>query len=158
MLNNFGFTMAELVIVISIIAILASAEFFVYYGGQITGRDVKRVSDINSIAKTIETLRDPLNGTYGSTYAQFRTDFPSNPPDDPVSNRHYCIAINNTEPISPIPPPTSNTLAANGCPTPLGSYQPLGMSFPIPSNTKAWTLCASMENRDKPNCIQSLQR
>lgn len=58
-----GFTIVELLIVIVVIGILAAITIVAYNGIQGRGRDAKRLSDINAIAKAIELYKAD-NGSY----------------------------------------------------------------------------------------------
>ncbi len=58
-----GFTIIELLIVIAIIAILATIVLVTYNGAQAKARDSKRVSDINSIQTKLEEYYNE-NGSY----------------------------------------------------------------------------------------------
>lgn len=92
-----GFTIVELLIVIVVIAILASISIVAYNGIQSRAQDAKRLSDMNSLIKRIEIYIaenrvTPLCGTSSScssTYASGSgalSDFINNPPlIDPIN-------------------------------------------------------------------------
>src|SRR6478735_9272751 len=61
--HRHGFTIVELLIVIVVIAILASITVVAYSGIQVRARDSQRLSDINAIAKALE-LYKTQNGQY----------------------------------------------------------------------------------------------
>ncbi len=156
-----GFTLIELMVVIAIIAILAVVGFTVFSGAQGQARDGVRRSEIDGLAKSIETSKDPATGIYAYTVADFNKDFPTNKPHDPTSARSYCIATDAS--TTPAPPAVATTNAATGCPTGGGAtYTVINTTtptgIPLPASTTSWTLCASLERGATPFCIQSLQR
>ena len=57
--NPKGFTLIELMVVITIIAILAVTGFVVYSSISARGRDVKRISEIDAIQKAMEKNYQP---------------------------------------------------------------------------------------------------
>ena len=59
-----GFTLVELLVVITIIAILAVVGITAFSGAQKTARDGRRRADIDSIAKAMESKYDPVTGKY----------------------------------------------------------------------------------------------
>ncbi len=58
-----GFTLIELMVAISIVAILATMGFSTYTKAQSSARDSKRVSDLQEIAKALEQYK-AISGTY----------------------------------------------------------------------------------------------
>ena len=67
-LNNLvGFTLIELMVVIAIIAILATIGFTAYSQAQKIARDGKRIEDIQTAQKSIETYRVATNSLPGWT-------------------------------------------------------------------------------------------
>lgn len=80
-----GFTLIELMVVISIIAILAAVGLIVYSTAQQNGRDSKRIQDIQEIQKSLETFYT-LTQTYPASFGSsgFNTYFQSGlVPTDP---------------------------------------------------------------------------
>ena len=63
MINKRGFTLVELLIVITIIAVLSVIGITVYSGVQKNARDARRRADIDSIAKALEIYKSQ-NNTY----------------------------------------------------------------------------------------------
>lgn len=63
--NYPGFTLIELMVVIAIIAILATIGFAVYRNAQVTARDGKRVADIQEIQKALEQYY-AVNGSFST--------------------------------------------------------------------------------------------
>lgn len=62
--KNLGFTLVELMIAITIVAILATIGLTVYTNSQKSARDAKRRSDINAIANALEISRDQNSNLY----------------------------------------------------------------------------------------------
>ena len=62
--KQLGFTIVELLIVIVVIAILAAISIAVYNGIQQRARDTQRVSDVNSIMKSLEAYKIVNDGVY----------------------------------------------------------------------------------------------
>lgn len=62
--RNKGFTLIELMVVVSIIAILSVIGVTAFSSAQKQGRDAKRRADIDAIAKALESNRDGVAGTY----------------------------------------------------------------------------------------------
>ena len=67
--NSRGFTIVELLIVIIVIAILATLVITAYNGVQAKARDVKRQGDANSVQKAAEAYNADNSG-YPTTTAQ----------------------------------------------------------------------------------------
>lgn len=135
-----GFTLIELMIVISIIAILSVIGMVIYGGVQKSARDARRKADIDSIANAMEANYDkPTNpGQYSPLAA---TMFSSGViPEDPIGAGSatgcggaiciYCV----TQHLTTIPVRAScistSSLPAEG--VPLGG-------------TAKWTICANLE-------------
>lgn len=80
--NPQGFTLVELLVVISIIAILSIIGMTVFTAVQKNARDARRKSDINDIAKAFEIYANPGNANKYSALSttQFSTDaIPTDP-------------------------------------------------------------------------------
>lgn len=52
--RTFGFTFVELMMVVAILAILASVSFFSYQNYIKNARDSQRITDLNSISKSLD--------------------------------------------------------------------------------------------------------
>lgn len=61
--NSLGFTLVELLVVISIIAILSAVGMVIYSGTRIKARDAVRKADLNSISTALEQYK-MINGSY----------------------------------------------------------------------------------------------
>src|SRR5260221_14568315 len=69
-----GFTLVEMMVVISIIAILSAIGLTVYTQAQKAGRDAKRQSDIQEIQKALEQYY-AINQTYPSTMSTLNSSY-----------------------------------------------------------------------------------
>jgi prepilin-type N-terminal cleavage/methylation domain-containing protein len=93
----FGFTLVELLVVISIIGILATLAMVSYTGAQKQARDTRRKSDLKQYQAALESYANSYQALYpkyggGTPITTLCT--PSNLnitpcPDDPVSSNHY---------------------------------------------------------------------
>lgn len=149
MTRRGGFTIVELIITITIMAILMTLAVVGLRGTQANGRDEDRKADIGNITRSLEAFyssgRDDLatNGRYPGTNAiknqlntqttyDFLPDIEQNslraPGIAPTANASLIVATNATQTAAGIlPKPTKDTYV----------YQPL---YRNPS-TGAWTLC-----------------
>jgi len=115
-LNKRGFTLIELMVVVAIMAVLASVGFVSYGAVKKKGNDSKRKADLNNIMTTIEMLKNDSAAV--STAAAACTDnmfadsdtddicagnsisngndvlIPSLP-DDPTTTQHYKVFYTN---------------------------------------------------------------
>ncbi len=162
-----GFTLIEILVVISIIAILAVIGISVYSGAQGAARDGRRRSEVTSIARSIESAKDYTTGVYKYDSTTAGNDFPKGLPDDPNAAAstpvHYCITTSNSSTTPPAVP--NNTWTNGGCPaSPYGtvssststtSANNLGATTP---DVKSWTLCAQLERSTTPFCVSSLTK
>lgn len=72
MKKNIGFTLVELLIVISIIAILSMVLTISFSGAQKNSRDQRRVADLQAIQKAAEQMM-MLSGTYPTSINSYRS-------------------------------------------------------------------------------------
>ncbi len=90
--NPKGFTLVELLVVVSIIAILSVIGVTVFTGIQKGARDTKRKGDVEAMAKALESN---FTSTYPTTVAA--TYFTSGlVPTDPQATRSYTTTLNAT--------------------------------------------------------------
>lgn len=93
--NPKGFTLVELLVVISIIAILSVVGITIFSGTQKTARDARRRADVDAISKAIETRYNSTQNQYctanaGTYCAPAATWFAGGSiPKDPQTNADY---------------------------------------------------------------------
>ena len=154
MKKDLGFTLVELLVVISIIAILATVGIASFNVAQQSARDGRARSDVTNIAKSIETSRnsDPVTGTVAYTYsaANYTSDFKT----APAGKNAYCI-LNGTSVV-----PGDPTVAwTTTCPAadPNNNWSPV--SSGTVTTTYYWKVCTWLErDTTKPYCIASLSQ
>lgn len=142
-----GFTLVELLVVISIIAILSVIGITIFSSAQQSARNARRRGDIDAIAKALEVNKGATTYNVLAT-----TQFTSGviPVDSNNGVYTYCA---NTGTIAPIPPANWGALA---CPT---GWTLISDTYP-PAATTAWTVCARLEGGTNPTnifCRQSSQ-
>jgi prepilin-type N-terminal cleavage/methylation domain-containing protein len=164
--SNSGFTLIELMVVIALIAILALLGVSLYTNIQRSARDAKRQTDIDSIAKSIETSRDvTINPTqYRYTPTIFSSDYPNRLPTDPLGTMNYCIGVTNTPAaLQDLPSGVVNNWTS-GCPSafpgaqgsPLSISSPGGLSGSFPNGTRSWMVCAKLEGNGMAYCRKNV--
>jgi len=79
-----GFTLIEILIVVSIIGVLSSLTLLGLGSFRASGRDVKRVTDLRQITNALE-LYYSKNGVYPDTLAQLVPSVIAKLPADPVN-------------------------------------------------------------------------
>lgn len=166
-MKNKGFTLVELLVVVSIIAILSVIGLAVYTNVQKNTRDGIRRVEINNLAKSIESTKDPTATNYTYTLANYNSDYPTNKPRDPLKSAtspQYCVAS------SAVADPTNTTWADTSvCPTApattwyfmvdsTGAYNTTdSQNKLISTGTRYWKVCARMEIASAPFCQGNLQ-
>lgn len=173
--NPKGFTLVELLIAVTVLAVISLIGIAVLTGLQASARDAKRREDITNIAKSIESNKNYSTGNYlYSFFKELPREFPSAIPEDPLNNTsnpniRYCMAVNQ---IDATPPDTTSTRNLNW-----SSQTCADLSLTVSYNTfiwhelpqkqtlgsanghvKSWALCASMEKAATPFCIRSLSQ
>lgn len=146
-LNPKGFTLVELLVVISIIAILSVIGITIFSSVQINARDARRKGDIDAIAKALEANKVPGSQTYNVlANAQFAGGVI--PADSVNGSAAYCANISTTAGADAPAAPTTwvNTSA---CPT---AYTAVSTTYPT-STATSWTVCALLESGSNPSDI-----
>lgn len=152
-----GFTLLELLIAISIIAILSVFAVALFTNVQPDARDSKRRLELEAIAKALE-LNKTTSGNYnpvtasqfsGKVYPGGDTDYAKDP-----QGYAYCIYAS-TSTTSPTPPDPDdlNTIWNNKNCT--GSdWKEINLNQPG-NTTVSWTICTRLENRNNPTVLCS---
>lgn len=113
LLPNSGFTLIELLVVVAILAILSVIGYSIFAGAQGNARDGVRRTELNNLAKNIETTKDVTGGfpLYKYTDTQYGSDYPQIKPKDPsidTAKSFYCVATSTgLTPATTITDPTS---------------------------------------------------
>ena len=145
MKNNFGFTnrgftLIELLVVVAIVAILALVGIFVYSSTLQSGRDAKRQSDVQSIAKALEVHYDNYNAQYPAidpTWFITPVNATAQVPTDPIDGDNSCYL-------------SSGNIICRYCfvtpgsPRACVSSDPATPAFSTPA--PAFEICANMES------------
>lgn len=128
-----GFTLAELLIVITIISVLATMSIFVLTGNQQKARDAKRKSDIKAIQTALELYRAD-KGKYPTAIGDLSPTYIKQIPLDPrsssanftytyfpdVTQKNYCVVTclenkNDPDKVGVIDGPTAGIVNIAGC-------------------------------------------
>lgn len=146
-----GFTLVELLVVISIIAILSVIGLTIFTSTQRNARDAKRRADIDAIANALEVGKVINTAVY--QFPVYSTSFAGGAfPVDPSSPAQaYCITTATTG----ITPAVATAAFATGCSGWSGSVV-INNGNPIGTTINAWTVCASLENAT-PYCKSNSQ-
>ncbi len=89
MKRNSGFTIIEMLIVVTILAMLAGVLVPVLEDAGASARDARRAADLKAVQSALEAYKRE-NGTYPSTDNGWLTDAPAgNPPADPYGPNGY---------------------------------------------------------------------
>jgi type II secretion system protein G len=98
--NTYGFTLLELLIVISIIGILVTVATASYSSSQQKARNSRRMSDVKNIQNALEQYYSDNDATYpaesGGQASLSTTYMPAGWPSDPKPGRVYEYTTNAT--------------------------------------------------------------
>ncbi len=150
-----GFTLVELIIIVTIIAILSVIGITVFSSVQKNARDAKRKADINAIAKALE-VKQVNDGDYAGLSVR---DFANGIiPQNSFPGQPYCIGGSSTS-TPPNPPsvwgsptgPAGNTCSPN---PPYSQINSDGSYMLDGGLNISWRTCAVLEN--PPNTIYCL--
>lgn len=137
--SSKGFTLMELLVVISIIAIMAAIGFTVFNNAQRNARDARRRSEVDSIAKALEIKKVPNATTY-SVLAP--TDFVNGVIPVDTTTAKYCVAESTT---STVPGAPTTWATTDACPTEPTGYNAVSGSAPA-ATAVSWRVCTLLEN------------
>lgn len=93
-----GFTLVELLVVISIISVLVTLVVGGFRSSQARGRDVQRKSDLKQVANALELYysdygKYPDTLTWRTTFTDGKTVYFKTLPDDPTSSLDYFYRV-----------------------------------------------------------------
>lgn len=148
--NEKGFTLVELLVVISILAILSVIGLSVFSGVQRNARDARRREEIDAIAKALEANKVMNTAVYPTlTAAMFQAG--AIPTD--TTTAQYSVAWSTTIGASAPAVPTAwaATVANPTAASPWGTATAGTVNTSNPPGTAtAWTVCALLENGANP--------
>lgn len=143
-----GFTLVELLVVLTILILLAIAGMVLFMGTQKGARDAKRKGDIDAIANVLEVNKqfDGYPALVGSFFAEGVI------PQEGRTEK-YCIISSQISP-GPYSDPDSLAWEGSDCP-PSSNYFRVDESTPV-ANAVSWKICALLES-EKVYCKISQQ-
>jgi prepilin-type N-terminal cleavage/methylation domain-containing protein len=148
--NKKGFTLVELLIVISIIAVLAIISIAVYGSFQSKARDARRDADIEAIAAAMEGNYADTSTTPYSLSGSIFSD--GKVPTDPTSGKAYCwySAGTGTNSIRTTDPAA---WAASTCPAIATVYTGTALTATTTSSNQTWwKVCTTKDNGSTVAC------
>lgn len=134
-ISGSGFTLVELLIAISILAILSVMGIVIFNGVQLKGRDAARRQDLDALVKALE-VNHSVSGYAPLAPGQFASG--SIPATDPKGNPYCGNKDQNVITANPV-------VWTATCPV---EYNPISTTIPVPSSgsTTSWKVCISLES------------
>lgn len=86
-----GFTLVELLVAISIVAVLATIGFTLFQTTQASARDAKRRVDVDALSTALETHFDAVTGIYSALDGTWFAD--KVVPKDPLDTGDYIYSV-----------------------------------------------------------------
>lgn len=160
--SQLGFTLIELMVAISIVAILSIVGIVVYTNVQKTARDSRRSQDLNSIANALESKKQAGGVVYQAlTAAEFSGGVvPKDPKADSTGsdNQKYCFWGNTDVPPTPGPTAPAYTAGINWSNCTGGGVasdapgEVIGANIPSRADITSWLICAKLESKQAIEC------
>lgn len=154
--SHKGFTLVELLVAITIIAVLAAVGVVVFGGIQAKARDSRRSQDLIALANVLEGKR--VAGTIYYT-ALAGSDFANGsvPTDPRFATQQYCFwGSTDVPPAPPIAKPSAASVTWTSCAGPSADYTAVAGTGVPTDTTKvtSWTICAKQESvTDGVECV-----
>lgn len=155
--NLQGFTLIELLVVVSIMAILAVIGISVFANTQGRARDSRRISDIESIATSLESnYLEPSATPYSLVNTVFsQGQIPQDPFNTGAGARRYCYyssAVATGNPVRGTNPAAGAGWTTTGCPA-IGAITGTALQINTAvANTTWYKVCALMDDNTAVNC------
>lgn len=142
--NPQGFTLIELMVVITIIAVLSLISVVAFNTVQKNARDAKRRGDIDAIANALEANKDPIGNYKALAAAQFAAQSLPTPPAGSV----YCANLSTTTTTPPTKPVAGSGASEWASHTTCATGWTALDAAPAPDFTGAlsWGVCAHLES------------
>ncbi len=146
--SSRGFTLVELLVAITILAVLAAVGVVVFSGVQAQARDSRRSQDLKALANALEGKRVAGTIYYTSLLA---ADFANgNVPVDPrEATQKYCFwGTTDIPPVASVAKPAAASVNWTSCAGPSADYTAIvGTGIPTDATkVTSWTICAKQES------------
>ncbi len=86
-----GFTLVELMVAISIVAVLSAVGFTLFQSTQASARDAKRRADVDAMSTALETHYNAESGVYAALDDSWFSD--KKIPTDPLNSGGYAYSV-----------------------------------------------------------------
>lgn len=143
-----GFTLVEILVAITIVAVLAAVGIVVFGGVQARSRDTRRSQDLQAIANALDGKK--VAGSIFYT-GLIDGDFAASavPADPKATTQKYCFwGKTSIPPVAPIAKPAAASVNWTTCSGPTADYTAV-VAATVPTDaTKvtSWTICAKQES------------